>query len=372
MTRKDPIFPGAAEPNHPPTVEENNQSVQIADEPQAQPWSWFDWFCLWYPPGWLILLNRHWQRYHDDPDGWNYLEYALFLIPFGFYIAFLLRWLRLGCRAPRSTSAAIDPTYQTALRRDILAPILKHYFQAELYQPQHLPNQTPFIATMNHAGMAFPWDFLGLGVLLSQEKGWLVRPVAHELFFDHPWLRWWLPAGWSQSLGGVRAERQSFESTVSAQEPNLVLLYAPEGWRGLAKGWRQRHQLQTFDPSFVRLSDRHHMPIMPVACIGNEYLHPWTVNVKRLARWSGLPLFPLSFLMLAFLLFPSMGVWANRTRLRYYIQPVETVWQTSGLTQPLQTRSVAYQKAQELRSRLQHSLNQHLVHLGFGSPQAKQ
>jgi len=30
------------------------------------------------------LFNRHWQHYYADPDGWNWLEYPLFLIPGGF------------------------------------------------------------------------------------------------------------------------------------------------------------------------------------------------------------------------------------------------------------------------------------------------
>jgi len=40
------------------------------------------------------LFNRH-LYYYADPDGWNWLEYPLFLIPGGFYLALLIRWLRL-------------------------------------------------------------------------------------------------------------------------------------------------------------------------------------------------------------------------------------------------------------------------------------
>lgn len=332
-----------------------------ADKPSPPyRFGWFDWFCLWYPPGWLVLFNRHWQHYHADPEGWNWVEYILFLLPGGFYLAMLLRWLRLGGRSPRQTQSPIEPTYQKAFRDEILAPILKHYFQAELHNTQHLPQQGNFLVVLNHAGMAFPWDFVGLGTLLSQTKGWFVQPVAHEIFFDHPWLKWWLPAGWSQILGGVRANRDRFETAVANGQAEAVLLYAPEGWRGLAKGWQQRHHLETFDPSFIKLSDRHHIPILPVLCLGNEFLHPWAFNSRKLTKWTGLPLFPLSPLMIAFVLFPSMGVWAARTRLRYYIQPLEQPWQQEH---SLQNRSVAYQKAQELRSRLQNSMNDYLSQL---------
>jgi len=328
------------------------------EPPIGYRWGWFDRFCLWYPPAWLILFNRHWQHYHPDPDGWNWLEYSLFLLPGGFYLALLLRWFRLGCRAPRSPVESIDLHYQQAFRDEILTPIVDRYFQAELHQVENLPATGSVLVTLNHAGMAFPWDFLVLGVLLSRQRGWTVQPVAHALFFDHAWLRWWLPAGWSQVLGGVRAERTAFAAAVAAvaDSPSRVLLYAPEGWRGLAKGWRHRYQLTTFDPSFVRLSDRHHVPVLPVICIGSERLHPWTVNLNGLARLLKLPLFPISPLMLPFLLFPSMGVWAARSRLRYFIQPIERPWQDS----PNSTTS-AYQWAQGLRTRLQQAIDRFIA-----------
>lgn len=318
--------------------------------------SWFDWFCLWYPPGWLVLFNRHWQHYKPDPDGWNWLEYGLFLLPGGFYLALALRWLRLGGRSPAAQLPLTDPdpVYQQAFREEILAAIVQHYFRGELHHLDHLPDSNAIIIAMNHAGMCFPWDFVGLALLLSQHKGWYVQPLAHPLFFDHPWLRWWLPSGWAQSLGGVRAEAQHFEAAIAQQ---AVLLYAPEGWRGLAKGWQHRYQLTQFDPSFVRLSIRYQMPILPVACLGSEALHPFTFNIKPLARWLKLPMFPLSPLMLAFILFPSMGVWAMRSRLRYYLQPLWRPWeqpQFEVATPPaIPKRAIMMRLAEDLRSRLQ-------------------
>ncbi len=313
---------------------------------------WFDWLCLWYPPGWLILFNRHWQHYKPDPDGWNWLEYLLFLIPGGFYVALLLRWMRLGFRAPQSPATQPDLHYQQAFREEILTPIATRFFRAELHQLENLPDQPPAIVILNHAGMCFPWDFLCLGVLLSQKKGWYVQPVAHALFFDHPWLVWWVPRGWAQILGGVRAEKQSFEAAVSQKN---LLLYAPESWRGLVKGWHDRYNLATFDPSFIRLSVQHQVQILPVVCLGSEYLHPWAVNSKRLARWFKLPLLPVSPLVVLFVFFPSMGVWAVRTRLRYYFQPVQHPW-THSLHHE-SARSHTYHQAEDLRAEMQTELD---------------
>lgn len=319
--------------------------------------SWFDWFCLWYPPAWLILFNRHWQHYHADPDGWSWLEYPLFLIPGGFYLALLIRWIRLGFRAPKAQSTEPDPYYQKVFREEVLLPIVTRFFRAELHGTEDLPAQPPAIVAMNHAGMCFPWDFVCLGVLLSEKTGWFVQPVAHPIFFDHPWLVWWVPRGWAQVLGGVRAEKESLEVALSDERnpeetaEKTVLLYAPESWRGLAKGWNERYQLATFDPNFIQLSVRYRVPVLPVVCLGNEYLHPWTINSKRLAKWLKMPMLPVSPLLFLFVLFPSLGVWAMRTRLRYFIQKLELPWK-----EKLETRSQFYRSAEQVRSRLQSEL----------------
>ena len=316
---------------------------------QSYKFSWFDWFCLWYPPGWLILFNRHWQHYHADPDGWNWLEYGLFLIPGGFYIAMLSRWLRLGCRSPRKEAGEFEPNYQQVFSTEILAPIIKYYFHGELQQIDQLPQTGPMIVAMNHAGMCFPWDFITLAYLISEARGTTVQTLANTALFEHPWMIWWLPPQWSQVLGGVRAELDDFEAAITQDR---IILYAPEGVRGPIKGWKKRYQLQKFDVSFIKLSDRHHIPIVPVVCIGSESLHPWTVNLQKLQRLFKLPFLPLSPLMLLLMLFPSMGVWAMKTRLRYFIQPVKKDVSSS------KSRAAIYQQAQKLRENLQIQINQ--------------
>ncbi|MEH2194538.1 MAG: 1-acyl-sn-glycerol-3-phosphate acyltransferase [Nostoc sp.] len=331
---------------------ENLLDTQLENPPgEGYIFSWFDWFCLWYPPGWLILFNRHWQRYHTDTDGWNWPEYGLFLIPGGFYLALLSRWLRLGFRSPQTEVGEFDPKYQQAFRKEVLGPIVKYYFRGELQQVENLPQTGPLIVAMNHAGMCFPWDFLTLGYLLSEARGWVVQPVASPALFEHPWVIWWLPPKWSQVLGGVRAELDNFEAAMAEDK---IILYAPEGIRGPRKGWKRRYQLEKFDVSFIKLSDRYHIPILPVVCIGSEFLHPWAVNFQKLQRLVKLPFLPFSPIMLALTLFPSMGIWAMRTRLSYFIQTCET----AGIPNSNKGQTVAYQQAQKLREKLQFQINQ--------------
>lgn len=336
-------------------TEEISTEQPIKIKVDSYRFNWFDWFCIWYPPGWLILFNRHWQHYHDDPEGWKWLEYLLFLIPGGFYLALLIRWIRLGFRSPCRDGGNFDPNYQKAFRDEVIAPIVKYYFRGELQQLENLPSTGPLIVAMNHAGMSFPWDFICLGYLLSHTRGWTIQTLAGVSLFEHPWVIWWLPAGWSKVLGGIPAGKEEFTAAVAQK---TILLYQPEGLRGPSKGWGKRYQLQTFHQSFITLSDRDQIPILPVICLGNEYLHPWTVPLNKIAKKFGLPFLPISPLMFVFILFPSMGVWAMKTNLRYYIQPV---YQPSLTELPYSnqsqaetpSRTSAYHLAQELRTKMQ-------------------
>jgi 1-acyl-sn-glycerol-3-phosphate acyltransferase len=345
-------------------------AVQISESATTQtqssyPFGWFDSFCLWYPPGWLILFNRHWQHYKPDPNGWRWSEYILFLLPGGFYLALGIRWLRLALHRLWHLGSASPPAvaqsqpnkpdfeYQQAFRQEVLTPIVMRYFKAELHGLHDLPQSVPLLITLNHAGMCFPWDFLSLAWLLSEQRDWVVQPLAHPLFFDHPWLKWWLPNGWAEALGGVRAEWEPFEAAIAQK---AIVIYAPEGWRGLAKGWPERYQLAKFDPSFVRLSLRYQVPVLPVICLGSERLHPFAFNVRWLARLVRMPMFPLSPLMPLFVLFPSMGVWAVRSRLQYYPQPIWHPWEEAAQEPSATVNREQYQLAQTLRSRLQQAI----------------
>ena len=146
-------------------------------------------------------------------------------------------------------------------------------------------------------------------------------------------------------------------------EQDTILLYAPEGLRGPSKGWQKRYQLEKFDPSFIRISQNNQTPIAPVICIGNENLHPWTINItklqNKLQKLFKLPFVPLSPLLPIFILFPSMGVWAAKSRLRYFIEswikpdPIQD-------TTDKNVRKKAYRQAQELRVQMQKQIDSKL------------
>ncbi|MGH9389208.1 MAG: 1-acyl-sn-glycerol-3-phosphate acyltransferase, partial [Vicinamibacteria bacterium] len=92
--------------------------------------------------------------------------------------------------------------------------------------------------------------------------------------------------------GNTLACRENAERLLREEE--AVLLF-PEGARGAAKFYRDRHRLLRFGRGgFVRLALRERTPIIPIATLGFEELHPVIANPKWLARLLSIPDVPIT------------------------------------------------------------------------------
>ncbi len=135
-----------------------------------------------------------------------------------------------------------------------------------------------------------------------------------------------------------------------------LVLYFPEGVAGIGKGWKRRYQTQPFHTSFIRACVRYRAPVLPCACVGAEAMNPFATNLPRVARASGLPIFPLSPLQLA--LFPtwlSSVFFALPTQLRYFIGAPLTV----RLDEATATDADYRAAAEELRVIIQGMIDAH-------------
>jgi 1-acyl-sn-glycerol-3-phosphate acyltransferase len=69
----------------------------------------------------------------------------------------------------------------------------------------------------------------------------------------------------------------------------------PEGLRGVGKLYRERYRLARFGRGgFVRLAREAHVPILPVAIIGAEEIHPVVGKITALAEPLGIPYIPIT------------------------------------------------------------------------------
>ena len=307
-------------------------------------------FAYW-PPAWLAFLNYHWNRYHQSTatrgrSAWRSWELLFFLLPFGFYVAQGLRWVRQRlithgrasrslpllahddgnsesencphCSSPCVDALVLKPDYPYRFAVDVLRPLARGYFRAEFHGLEKIPDDGPTLIYMNHAGMAFPWDFLVLGGELTARRGegfWLRGP-GEKVFTRNPIFNYILPARWLETVGGVEATFANMEKLFRHQH---VMLYAPEGAAGMAKGWHRRYQLERFHTSFLKLAAKYNAKLVPAVCLGGEALHPLSVNVPWLAKLLGFPFFGISPFVPFLLSFPSLLIWSLPTKLRYYV-----------------------------------------------------
>jgi 1-acyl-sn-glycerol-3-phosphate acyltransferase len=93
-------------------------------------------------------------------------------------------------------------------------------------------------------------------------------------------------------VGGVRA---STETALPLLADGQLLAVFPEGLRGVGKLYRERYRLNRFGRGgFARLARAAGVPMIPVAIVGAEEIHPVVGKITALAEPLGIPYIPIT------------------------------------------------------------------------------
>jgi 1-acyl-sn-glycerol-3-phosphate acyltransferase len=162
------------------------------------------------------------------------------------------------------------------------------YFRVSLRGMENVPTDGPALVVANHSG-GLPYD----GAMLIHAfyrlhpKHRPLRPLVANFAFRS---RWMAPV--ISRIGGVRASMENALDLLMSG--NLVGVF-PEGLRGVGKLYRERYRLSHFGRGgFVRLAREAKVPIIPVAIVGAEEIHPLLGRMTRLAKPLGLPYIPIT------------------------------------------------------------------------------
>ncbi|MEW5855271.1 MAG: lysophospholipid acyltransferase family protein [Myxococcota bacterium] len=184
---------------------------------------------------------------------------------------------------------AIPPLDGTVRRR--AAPVLdflrERYWRIRVQGVEHVPAAGRAMLVSNHGGL-LPYDAVMLMHVIAREHahGRLVRPLVEDAFMRATGL-----GGLLRGLGAVHADADTAERMLNAGEALTVF---PEGMQGLTKLYRDRYRLQRFGRGgFVRMALRTGTPIIPVAIVGAEELHPMLGRLGGAAR-AGFPRLPVT------------------------------------------------------------------------------
>ena len=162
------------------------------------------------------------------------------------------------------------------------------WWRVEVEGVTHVPAHGRALIVANHAGI-LPWDAAMLGVALQREHPLPRYPrfTVLDWAFDLPYVSVAI-----RKLGGVPAS--PYNALRLLEQEELVAVF-PEGTMGTQKLYRDRYRLQRFGRGgFVEIALRSGAPIVPVAIVGSEEIHPKLAEAPLLARAAGTPFFPIT------------------------------------------------------------------------------
>jgi 1-acyl-sn-glycerol-3-phosphate acyltransferase len=180
-----------------------------------------------------------------------------------------------------------DPTFL-----DRATPVLEflwsRYFRVRLLGVENVPDTGAALLVGNHSG-GIPYDgaMLLYGVQREHARHRRVRPLVANFVFRRGWM-----GNVVTRIGGVRASTETALPLLAAGE--LVAVF-PEGLKGVGKLYRERYRLARFGRGgFVRLAREARVPLLPVAIVGAEEIHPVIGKITKLAEPLGLPYIPIT------------------------------------------------------------------------------
>lgn len=162
------------------------------------------------------------------------------------------------------------------------------YWRVEVKGINHIPSKGPALLVANHSG-TLPYDgaMIKAAVLNEHLERQDARFLVEDFVYHFPFLGTLM-----YRIGGVRASPENAERLL--REGHLVIVF-PEGVKGIGKLFKERYQLQRFGRGgFIRLALRTGAPIIPVAVIGAEEIHPLLYKSNILAKPLGIPYVPIT------------------------------------------------------------------------------
>jgi 1-acyl-sn-glycerol-3-phosphate acyltransferase len=175
---------------------------------------------------------------------------------------------------------------------DRAAPLLEflwsRYFRVRLLGLENVPDTGPALLVANHSG-GVPYDgaLLLYGIHRDHPRHRRVRPLVANFAFRAGWM--------SQVVARIGGVRASTETALPLLEAGDLLAVFPEGLKGVGKLYRERYRLSRFGRGgFARLSRQAGVPMLPVAIVGAEEIHPVIGKITALSAPFGLPYIPIT------------------------------------------------------------------------------
>jgi 1-acyl-sn-glycerol-3-phosphate acyltransferase len=175
---------------------------------------------------------------------------------------------------------------------DAVAPyalwMYRRYWRVETEGVANVPASGRALLVANHAGVV-PYDgaMVRTAIVAEHPAPRHARMLVVDWAFQVPFTSTFL-----RRTGNVLAHPNN--ATVLLERDELVGVF-PEGVKGASKLYSDRYQVRRFGRGgFAQVAIRAGAPIIPVAVVGAEEVHPVLADLPGLARALGLPMLPLT------------------------------------------------------------------------------
>jgi 1-acyl-sn-glycerol-3-phosphate acyltransferase len=161
----------------------------------------------------------------------------------------------------------------------VLNGLYYDYFRVEVEGIENIPTEGGAVLVANHGGAALPYDaaMLSLAVLNEAAVPRRVRVVGTEIFNMLPWV-----SHLYRKVGAAYAARDDAREIL--KRGHLLGVF-PEGERGFMKPvWEAYRVGRLGRGGFAEIAEEASVPIVPVAIVGSEEVHPAVMVSKRLAK----------------------------------------------------------------------------------------
>lgn len=169
----------------------------------------------------------------------------------------------------------------------VLAWFYKNYFHVTVEGIEHVPPRGRAMLVGNHSGgIALDGAMVLASMLLEMEPPRLAQAMVEKFMNLVPFM-----SEWSARTGQLTGLPEHAERIL--RDERLLLVF-PEGARGTAKLYWQRHSLVDFGSGFVRLALSTQTPIVPFAFIGGGEAIPTVLNLYKIGKLLGAPYIPVT------------------------------------------------------------------------------
>ena len=169
----------------------------------------------------------------------------------------------------------------------LVRPVYRRYFTMRVFGAENVPDRGRAMLIGNHSGgVALDGALIWASMFFEKEPPRLAQGMADTFLAAGPYT-----AKWTAKTGALTGLPQ--HATRLLEDDRLLMVF-PEGARGTAKLYPERHSLVRFGTGFMRLALQTRSPIVPVAFIGGGEAIPTIHNSRTLGRLVGAPYVPFT------------------------------------------------------------------------------